>query len=243
LSSIPRASTVVCMRNIRLRTSGQRRIAALATAAALALAAAAAASAKAYAPPPGTPDLARIALAPSDFAKAHSGSIAGYAFYYPPGTGPGPNSTLAGPGERAAYLREIEPVTTTGGVKLLVAFSDVALFDTPAAAHAQFAAIQLRYGAAQASQVLLKSMGGSGTKLKHAETLRSVVAGQEAVLTSLTVRTSPTVTIVSDWVWMRSGGVDVSIQIESAGPTLADSTAISLARTVAAHTEAVIGPK
>ena len=231
------------MRSIRLRSTGHRRIAALTTAAALTLAAAAAASAKAYAPPPGTPDLARIALAPSDFAKGHPDSIVGYAFYYPPGIGPGPNSTLAGPGERAAYLREIEAPGTTGGVKLLVAFSDVALFDTPADAHAQFEAIRRRYGAADASQTLLKTMGGSDTKLKHAETLRSFTAGQEAVLTSLTVRTTPTDTIVSDWVWMRAGGVDASIQIESAGPTLADSAAIALAQTVAAHIKAVIGPK
>jgi hypothetical protein len=233
---------------IKRRATG-RPACALAAAAATALALAAAPLARGahpYTPPPGTPDLAKMVLQPSDFAKQKGGSslpITGYAFYYPPGKGPGPNSTLAGTGERAAYLRDIDSVTTTAGVKLITAFTDVGLFGSTASAQSQLSAIRGRYGSAQGSRALLKLLGGSANKLEHAETLHSVAAGQQATLASLSVKTGPAYTIVADWVWLRVDGVLASVEIESEAPTLADSVAIALAQTVAAHITSVLGSK
>lgn len=219
----------------------RQRVLAAGAAAALALAAVAAgASAKPYIPPPGAPDLAKMALRASDFAPATKGrqSYVGFAFYYPPSEAPDIESTLTGAGERLAYQSNIDRLTTTGGVKLLGVVTDVALFGTPASAHARFTAILGRYGSESGRRSLVQ-LAGAGDKLKHAGPLRSIEAGQEAALESLTVNTGSS-TIVDDWVWLRVGAVDACVETGTAGPSSADSVAIGLARTVAAHITSVL---
>lgn len=205
----------------------------LAAAAALALAlAGAATTAQASTPPPGTPNLAKMTLQPTDLAP---GAQVLLSAYFPPGSG----LNL-----RAEYNRDFGAATTTGGVKLAQIQAQVTLADTPAFAKTVFAQLPGIYGGAAgratlAQEVIPVTGAGSDATPKDAGfgKLRSVGVGQQSLFESMTLKSKGT-TLAAGFVWLRVDGVLASLAVVATRPPVADSVSIALARTVAAHISA-----
>ncbi len=209
-------------------------------AAALALAALAAdASAKPYIPPPGTPDLAKMTLQPSDLAPGAKPWSDGYVA--PP----------AGTNLRALYDRRFRVETTKGGVKLTDIETDINYAGSTASAEAFFAREAQATGTARVRTDLLFDLwsGPADTNptppplftLKDADFGKphGIGIGEQSQLESVSVATKPT-TIVADQLIWRIGDV-VATVVVAASPDLANSVSIALARTMAAHITAVLG--
>jgi len=223
------------MRSIhRCLSHGPRRLSAAAVAAVTALAALAAASATAYAPPKDTPDLAKMVPQPSDFAPGAKPTSDGY--YQAPQE----------PGERALYLDVIRGVTMRGGVKPEAINTGLELFETTAAAQAEFTRLQ-RVNASHTGRMLLfefwvPSPGkGSNTPFgdAHFATHASIGVGQQSSLVSISVATAD-LTFFADVVLVRVGAVVAQLNMAAAKPNLTASVATALARTVAAHITSVL---
>jgi hypothetical protein len=200
---------------------------------ALALAACAVA-AEAYSPPRGTPDLAKMALQPSDLAR---GAVVLVSSYFDPGSG----LNL-----RAQYDRDFGAAATTAGVKLGQIQVSITLADSTAYAKALFGQIPSTYGtqaghAILALEVVPPSVNGFHPTPNNARfgKLSSAGVGQQSLLESGTINMEHA-TVAADFVWLRVDGVIASLAVVAAQPPLTDSVAIGLAHTVAAHITSVL---
>jgi hypothetical protein len=215
---------------------GRRRVrrAIMAPAAAALTLAACTGAADAYSPPRGTPDLAKMTLQPSDLAP---GAVVLVSSYFDPGSG----LNL-----RAQYDRDFGAAATTAGVKLGQIQVSITLADSTAYAKTLFAQIPSTYGtqaghAILALEVVPVSVNGFHPTPNNARfgKLRSAGIGQQSLLESGTITTKDA-TIAADFVWLRVDGVLASLAVVAAQPPLADSVAIRLARTIAAHITSVL---
>ncbi len=192
------------------------------------------AAAEAYSPPRGTPDLAKMTLQPSDLARGATVLSSGYL------------DPASGLNLRAEYDRDFGAAATTAGVKLGQIQVSITLADSTAYAKALFAQIPPTYGtqaghAILALEVVPISVNGFHPTPNNARfgKLHSAGIGQQSLLESGTITTKDA-TIGADFVWLRVDGVLASLAVVAAKPPLADSVAIGLARTVAAHITSVL---
>jgi hypothetical protein len=191
-------------------------------------------AAEAYSPPRGTPDLAKMTLQPSDLAR---GATVLYSGYLDPGSG----LKL-----RAQYDSDFGAAATTAGVKLAQVQIYLTLADSTAYAKTLFSQLSSLYSsesghAILALEVVPISAQGFHPTPKNARfgKLRSAGIGQQSLVESGTI-TMKQATIAADFVSLRVDGVIASLAVVAAKPPLADSVAIGLARTVAAHISSVL---
>jgi len=192
------------------------------------------AAAEAYSPPRGTPDLAKMSLQPSDLARGATLLFSGYL-------DPGSGLNL-----RAQYDRDFGAAATTAGVKLAQIQIYLTLANSTAYAKTLFAQLSPLYSsesgrATLALEVIPVSVQGfhpTSGNTRFGE-LRSAGIGQQSLIESGTITTKDA-TIAADFVSLRVDGVIASLAVVAAQPPLADSVAIGLARTVAAHITSVL---
>jgi hypothetical protein len=208
--------------------------AALVTAAALTLALVVA-TAQAFSPPRGTPDLSKMTLQPGDLAR---GAQVLVSEYFPPGSG----LQL-----RAQYNRDFGTSATSTGVRFTQIQTSITLAKTPAVAKLVFAQLPSIYGAQSGRTILAQEVEplfgkGAGQTPKDARfgKPRSIGAGQQSLFLPATFVVAGA-TIAADFAWLRVDGVFATLAFVAAGPKLADSVAIALTRTIAAHISAVLG--
>jgi hypothetical protein len=205
--------------------------------AALVLAALTVGAARAHSSPGGGVDLSKMTLSPSDLAP---GATVLGSTYDPPG---------AGLHLRAQYDRDFGACSTTSHVQLAQVQTAITLADTAAYAKALFAQLPSIYGgqsgrAILAQEVIPRTGKGSDATPKdaHFGKPRSVGVGQQSLFESATIVTKDA-RVAADFVFLRVDDVTASLAIVAVKPSLADSVAIGLARTVAAHIASVLAAK
>ncbi len=213
---------------------GRHRRRTIASLAALAFALAVA-TAQAYSPPRGTPDLSRMTLQPADLARGAQIIDGGY---FPPGSGLG---------LQAQYTRYFGSAATSSGVRFSQIQTSIELAKTPAFAKVIFGQLPSIFGAQSGRAILATQVEplygkGAGATPKDPSfgKLRAIGAGQQSLMETGTFVVNGA-TVAADFAWVRVDGVIADLTFVAAGPKLADSVAIALTRTVAAHISAVLG--
>lgn len=200
----------------------------------LRLAALAVGTAYANTPPAGSIDLSKMTLAPTDLAP---GAVVLGSTYDSPGSG----LHL-----RSQYDRYFGACSTTGHVQLAQVQTSITLADSTAYAKALFAQVPSLYGGqagrAILAQEIIPSTGkGSDATPKdaHFDKPRSIGVGQQSWFDSATIVTKDA-KLAADFVFLQVDDVTASLAILAVKPSLADSVAVGLARTVAAHITSVL---
>jgi hypothetical protein len=208
-----------------VRRRRQRRFVAVAVV--LAALAGGAAIAGAVVPPTGTPDLADMALAPADFAPG-SGGVGGYV--------------KPAAGAVAQYDRVFVGPTTTGGLRLLEAASDISLLRKTSVAKDLFKDGRVLLSSRADLAALLEKGAGSKVHIGPANVtlgkVRSVGAGQQSLVGTFTVRDNGR-TVRAALALVRVDKIVGSLTLSTVD-RLPTSAASALTRTIAAHIATVL---
>ena len=176
-----------------------------------------------------------MTLQPADLARGAQVLVSGY---FSPGSGLG---------LRAQYNRYFGSAATSAGVRFSQIQTSIELAKTPAFAKVIFAQLPSIFGAQSGRAILATEVApisgkGAGATPKDASfsKLRAIGAGQQSLIETATFVVNGA-TVAADFAWVRVDGVIADLTFVAAGPKLADSVAIALTRTVAAHISAVLG--
>jgi hypothetical protein len=186
-----------------------------------------AAIAGAVVPPAGTPNLAAMTLGPADFAPGGL-SLGGYA--------------TPVKGAVAQYVRVMEGVTTTGGVKLTEAGSDIFLLGKASSAAGVFKQTRaLLRSRADVAALIQKGAGSKAHIVAKDVTLGQVHGlgvGQQSLLGTFTVRVGGKA-IHASLSLVRVDKILGDLTLAASG-RLPRSAADALTRTMAAHITTVL---
>ena len=204
---------------------------AAAAVAAIAACGLAAAVAQALVPPPGTPDLAKMTLQASDLAP---GAVVLDGYVKP------------GAREVAQYDRTFTSVATTGGVKLELIQTQLALAASTPDATSLFKGARSLFASKQGrSELVAEVVAGAGTSVPRADItvhfgkLRELGIGDQSSLASVRLRVKQRVSTLYSAL-LRIGNVVATVTVIALRAHLAASVPTGLAQSVAAHITAVL---